>query len=233
MTESNRSTDRLRATDISRFTRPVDGQHPSLVGSLVRTLVWRLIDGQDQAVASELISNSAIDVPGLLYGLTEFGIRIDAGGHYELSPQREHQLCAEIGRMMLLELQTASHPHAETPALSETECADLTVDMIEAALYGREVTSLVAIRVRAAMEETYGSLTEGMADWLEDIALAQWCWRQISAGIAPSDLTRVLAHAGSSSPDGRAQDVAEMTTELRRIADLPNSAATEDTELLS
>jgi len=231
MTKPDRSADRLRATDLSRFTRPVDGQHPSLIGGLVRTLVWRLIDGQEQAVAAELVSDSAIGVPDLLHGLTEFGIWIDSAGEYQLSQQREQQLCADIGRMMSLEVQTAARPHAVIPDLSESEAADLAVDMIEARLYGRDVTSPVALRVRAAMEETYGSLTDGMADWLEDIALAQWCWRQISTGVVPSDLTRVLAVSSDAPADEQIRGIPAVTAELRRIAGLPGITPIEDTDL--
>jgi len=228
MTGSDRSADRLRATDLSRFTQPVNGQHPSLIGGLVRTLVWRLIDGQEQIVAAELISDSAIGVSDLMDGLTEFGIRLDPDGNYHLSHQRERLLCADIGRMLLLELQTATYPRIDIPNLSESEAADLTVDMLEARLYGRDVTSPVATQVRAVIEETYGSLTHGMADWLEDIALAQWCWRQIGAGLAPSDLTRVLARAGDASADKQIRESTEVTAELRRIAGLPAPAEDND-----
>lgn len=224
MTQPDRSAHRLQATDLNRFLRPLDGQHPALIGGPVRTLVWRLIDGQDQAVAAEVLSDSGVEVSDLLFGLAEYGIWLDKAGHYVLAPQRERHLCAEVGRTMLPELRTASRPHAEIPTLSEAEAADLTVDLIEARIYGREVTSPVATQMRAALEETYGSLTEGMVDWLEDLALAQWCWRQISTGKAATDLTRTLALVASAPTEEFVRGLPEVSTALRRIAESPEPA---------
>jgi hypothetical protein len=230
MIEPDRSVARLQATDLSRFNRPVEGEHPSLIGGPVRTLVWRLIGGQDQAVAAVLTAGAGlssehtgsepkIGVNDLLFGLAEFGIRLDPAGQFELEQHRERHLCAEIGRAMLPELRRASHPQVDLPELSESEAADLTVDLIEACLYGREVTSPLAASMKAAIEETYGSLTDGMVDWLEDIALAQWCWRQIGLGVLPSDLTRVLARAVTAAPDQLVHGDPKLNSELRRIAD--------------
>jgi hypothetical protein len=218
MTESDRSAHRLQATDLSRFRRQLDGEHPALIGGPIRTLVWRLIDGQDQAVATALLSDSDIDVSDLLFGLAEYGLWLDPSGHYALARQREQYLCAEIGRTMLPELRTASHPNAEVPQLSESEAADLTIDLVEARIYGREVSSPLAVRMQAALEETYGSLTEGMVDWLEDLALAQWCWRQISTGRGATDLTRALARAAAAPTEEFVRGLPEVSLELRRIA---------------
>jgi hypothetical protein len=242
MIEPDRSVARLQATDLSRFNRPVEGEHPSLIGGPVRTLVWRLIGGQDQAVAAVLTAGAGpssdhagsepkIGVSDLLFGLAEFGIRLDPAGQFELEQHRERHLCAEIGRTMLPQLRSASHPQGDIPELSESEAADLTVDLIEACLYGREVTSPLAARMKAAIEETYGSLTDGMADWLEDMALAQWCWRQIGLGVLPSDLTRILARAAATAPDQLVRGVPELDTELRRIADPSPPAAFPGTNL--
>ena len=218
MTQVDRSAQRLQATDLSRFRRHLDGEHPALIGGPVRTLVWRLIDGQEQTVAAELLSDSDIDVSDLLFGLAEYGLWLDLSGHYALAHHRERYLCAEIGRTMLPELRTASQPDAEVPHLSESEAADLTIDLIEARIYGREVSSPLAIRMQAALEETYGSLTDGMVDWLEDLALAQWCWRQISAGREATDLTRALARAAAAPTEEFVRGLLDVSSELRRIA---------------
>ena len=225
MTQPDRSVYRLQVTDLNRFLRRLDGEHPALIGGPLRTVVWQLINGQDQAVAAALLSGSGVNVSDLLFGLAEYGLWFDRAGHCTLAQHRERYLCAEIGRTMLPELRTASLPNAEVPQLNESEAADLTIDLIEARIYGREVTSPLAVRMQAALEETYGSLIDGMADWLEDLALAQWCWRQISTGSAPTDLKRVLAHAAAAPVEELMRGIPEVDAALHRIAESPEPAA--------